>query len=64
MYLSKVLIGHVWKYIPGLLHSGLFHKMNQDNYVCPTLTPNIMNEHDYDMNYAYDMSTNVIMIKA
>jgi len=38
--------------------------MNQDNYVCPTLTPNIMNEHDYDMNYAYDMSTNMIMIMA
>jgi len=48
----------------GLLHSGLFRKMNQDIYVCPTLTPNIMNEHDYDMNYAYDMSTNMIMITA
>ena len=60
MYLSQVFIDHVWEYIPGLLHSRFFRKMNQDK----TLTPNIMNEHDYEMNYAYDMSTNMIMITA
>jgi len=38
--------------------------MNQENYVCSMLTPNIMNEHDCDMNYAYDISTNMIMITA
>ena len=31
-----------WDYIPELLHSGLIRKMNQDIYVCSTLTFNIM----------------------
>jgi hypothetical protein len=42
---SSVMYGIVL----GVTPLDAFHKMNQDNYVCSTLTSNIMNEYDYDM---------------
>jgi len=41
---SSVMYGIVLRVTP----PDAFRKMNSDNIVCSTLTPNIMNEYDYE----------------
>ena len=49
---SSVMYGIVL----GVTPPDTLRKMNSDNNVCSTLTPNIMNEHDYVwLRYDYDM---------
>jgi len=51
---DRFFIGHVMGIFSGLLHSELFRKTKQDNIVCYTLTPNIMNGYEYVMiRYEY-----------